>query len=195
MSGYTISCDYLKASTSVQVVGAAQMSAAGLVQEKGDIKTTNGKIISNQGFQLLIEGSNPPVYMTQKSVMTTITEGQVLALNQTPVKVVEPAGADLGVVIDNVVLYKAAGSSYQMGNATDISIGYAAGEALTTLQSALGLLGPVGAAVGMLMSAGKSLIPLANEGLYLKLAGGNVTGQGSGLIALINYKIIPTKLS
>lgn len=162
MTGYTVSCDYLKASKSIDT---------------------------------LIEGSNPFAYVSHRSVMTTITEGQVLALNQTPVKVVEPAGADLGVVIDNVVLYKAAGSSYVLGDATDISIGNLAGDVLTTLQSALGLLGPAGAAVGMLLSAGKSLIPVANEGLYLKLAGGNVTGQGSGLIALINYKIIPTKLS
>lgn len=159
----------------------------------GPVASANGFINTITGATV-VTGSDSSI-IQRGSLQVILTSAQVLTMFTTPVSILAAPGINKSIYVESVVLYKPAGTAYTIGSATNITVGYASGTALTGTQAVTGFLDQATAQTRLLMEAITSITPTANTGLTIRLAGADVTVGTSTLGVVVNYVIIPTVLS
>lgn len=161
-----------------------------------------GPVSSANGYNTTIAGATVPVNsidtsntVKEKSIQVALTNAQLLAIFATPVQIIAAPAAGSSIYIESVVLYKPASVAATIGSATNITLGYTAGTALTGTQAVTGFLDQTTAQTRLMFQAITSITPTAATGITIRLAGADVTTIDTGMIVMVNYKIIPTILS
>jgi hypothetical protein len=134
---------------------------------------------------------------------TTITSAQLLALNATPQIIVPAPGAGLAVLVNRVMLSKAAGTAYAgIAVGEDLVAKYTngAGAQVSSVIETTGFLdqataqsryvGPPGAVT----TAAADVAPVANAAVVMHLLVGEITTGNSDLLVWVDYDIMPTVL-
>ncbi len=132
----------------------------------------------------------------------TITTGQLLALNATPISLVPAPGAGFTLIFEGAELYKPAGTAYGgIAAGEDVAIKYtdASGTAVATCE-ATGFLDQATAQVRYVRaftaaSAVSDLTPVANAALVAHMLTGEITTGDSALRVRVFYRIIPSVLT
>ena len=151
------------------------------------------------GVEVIVQGSNAERY-----VDVTITTGQLLALNATPIEVVAAPGPNKAVIFEGAVLHKPAGTAYAaIAAGEDLSFKYTNGSGLeVAVVETTGFLDQATAQTRYArpqtgaIAAGtvSSVTPVANAALVLQLLVGEITTGDSALIVRVFYRVVPTVL-
>ncbi len=139
-----------------------------------------------------------------RSVRVTVTTGQVLALNATPITVVAAPGTGRFLLFEGAELYKAAGTAYAgIAGGEDLSFKYTdgSGQELGVCETT-GFLDQATAQVRWVrpqtgaISAGTvtSIVPVANAVIKIQLLSGEITTGTSDLKCRIFYRVMSSTL-
>jgi hypothetical protein len=134
----------------------------------------------------------------------TITSAQVLALFATPIQIVAAPGAGLALILNRLVIYKAAGTAYAgVAAGEDLVAKYtnAAGAQASSVIETTGFLDQATAQTryagppGAVTTAAADVTPVANAALVLHLLVGEIITGTSDLIVWTYYDVLPTVLT
>lgn len=132
-------------------------------------------------------------------VDVTISSAELLALNATPKQIVAAPGANLAILLEGVVAYKAAGTAYAgIAAGEDLAINYTNASGLELLEiETTGFLDQATAqtryASAFRAASGvASITPVANAALVMQMLVGEVTTGTSALKLRVYYRVIPT---
>lgn len=138
---------------------------------------------------------------TIQFVDVTVSSAELLALNATPKQIVAAPGANLAIVLESVVAYKAAGTAYAgIAAGEDLAINYTNGAGLELLEiETTGFLDQATAqtryASAFRAASGiASITPVANAALVIQLLVGEITTGNSALKLRVYYRVVPTVL-
>lgn len=168
----------------------------------GPVYSTEG-FVSEDGITQALGGTATET-IENKILKVTITSAQLLALNATPVSIIEAPGANKAIIVNKVIAYKASGTAYAgVAVGEDIVLRYTdgSGTILTgiettgfldqaTAQTRVALLPQ--SAVG---TVDVEVTPTANAAVVAHMTTGEITTGNSDLILVIDYSIVPTVLS
>lgn len=134
-------------------------------------------------------------------VDVSISSAELLALNATPKQIVAAPGANLALVLESVVAYKAAGTAYAgIAAGEDLSIKYTDASGLEVAEfETVGFLDQATAqtryASAFRAASGvSSITPVANAALVMQLLVGEITTGNSALKLRVYYRVVPTVL-
>lgn len=134
-------------------------------------------------------------------VDVTVSSAELLALNATPKQIVAAPGANLAIILEGVVAYKAAGTAYAgIAAGEDLAINYTNGSGLELLEiETTGFLDQATAqtryASAFRAASGiASITPVANAALVIQLLTGEITTGNSALKLRVYYRVVPTVL-
>jgi len=161
----------------------------------GPVASANGFNTSISGATATVDGTDLRNTVKERSIQVSLSNAQVLALFTTPVEVIPAPGANASILLESVIVYKPASAAATIGSATNLTLGYAGGTALTGTQAVTGFLDQTTAQTRLMYQAITSITPTANTGITIRLAGADVTSIDSGIIVLVNYVIFPTVLA
>lgn len=161
------------------------------------INTMFTELYANETSRAALEAAESAI----KFVDVTITSAELLALFTTPKTIVAAPGANLAVILEGVVAYKAAGTAYDgIAAGEDISVSYtnAAGLAVAGIE-ATGFLDQATAqtryAPSYRAASGiSSITPVANAALVAHMLTGNIATGDSDLDLRVYYRVVPTVL-
>lgn len=138
---------------------------------------------------------------TIQFVDVTITSAQLLALHATPRTIVAAPGANLALILEGIVAYKAAGVAYAgIDAAEDLSIKYTSGAGVEVAEiETTGFLDQTTAQTryvgGFAAASGVgSVTPVANAPLVITLLVDEITTGDSALKLRVYYRVVPTTL-
>lgn len=136
-----------------------------------------------------------------QSTDVTVTSAQLLALHATPQQILAAPGANLAIILEGVVVFKAAGTAYAgIAAGEDLAINYTngAGVQLTSVETT-GFLDQATAqtryAPSYRAASGVAdITPAANAALVMQLLSGEITTGTSDLKLRVYYRVVPTVL-
>lgn len=138
---------------------------------------------------------------TIQFVDVTVTSAQLLALNATPKTIVAAPGANLALIFEGMVAYKAAGTAYAgVAAGEDLSVKYTDASGAEVAQCEVtGFLDQATAQTRYVRaqaaaSGNSAITPVANAALVLHMLTGEIITGNSDLKLRVYYRVVPTVL-
>jgi hypothetical protein len=135
------------------------------------------------------------------TVNKTITSAQLLALNATPIEVIAAPGANKAIIVEDVIMSKAAGTAYSgIAAGEDLEVGYVTGGTTLATIETTGFLDQTTAQCRVSsktvpgIAVTTNLTPTANAAVVVRLASGEITTGDSDLKLRVRYRVIDTVL-
>lgn len=131
-------------------------------------------------------------FVEQKAVRVKITTAQLLALNATPVQLVEAPGPDKCLEFVSALWHKPAGTAYGgIASGDDISIKYTngSGAQVNTSLECTGFLDQATAQTRITRPIVTEYKPVANAALVAHMLTGEVTTGDSDLYVTVTYRV------
>ncbi len=184
----TVTADGISNAGTLSQTGTLAITGAASVST--DLTVTNSLILGAGAHQELVTS-------------TSITAAQVVALNGTPITIVDDPGDNFAIVfLDAVVLLDHAGSDYDgVAGGEDIVFAYtdASGIAVAEIET-LGFIDQSNDELRIVYphsgatTVDSSLVPVASAPLVIAILSGEVATGGGTIDIVIHYKIVPTNL-
>jgi|SRR5215204_205761 len=127
-----------------------------------------------------------------KAIKVQITSAQLLALNATPISIVEAPGAGKTVVFKGAIVHKPAGTAYAgVAGGEDLAIKYTdgSGAQVNTSLETTGFLDQTTAQKRLTRPIVTEYTPVENAALVMQLLTGEITTGNSPLYVTIQYEI------